>query len=67
MSDPLTVEQVLQSLQAIVDLHQPQRGEAREDRNRYCSVCQDGTGGSARYPCATVRMARKCLQAEELR
>lgn len=45
--------------------HEPLTGEAYpQDRNRYCAVCISGDGGSARWPCGTIRAVRKFLCAD---
>lgn len=56
---------LLAFVKAMEAKHAPLTGEAYpHDRNRYCAVCISGDGGSARWPCGTVRAIRKYLKAE---
>lgn len=48
-------------LTAIQRLHKPVPGESTEDRDCYCSCCMSRDGGSARWPCGTIRAARRFL------
>ncbi len=58
--------QVTEFVAKMLKTHEPLTGEAYpQDKNRYCAVCIGVDGGSARWPCGTVRAIRKHLCPKE--
>jgi hypothetical protein len=54
---------VLKFIEESERAHAPLTGECYpEDRNRYCSVCISSDGGSARWPCGTIKRIWKYLR-----
>lgn len=52
--------QVKEFVQVVMKKHKPV-SDSPDDRSKYCNCCMASDGGSARWPCATVKAVRTFL------